>query len=99
MHAAKSGLPPAWPCRDPAHEPATFTLLALSTPSLFLHSAPTKMVLSFILIQNRQYVENEKGREGLGLTEDRGKTRLAKWYAPYSVSCASTWIRGWDGTG
>jgi hypothetical protein len=35
-----------------------------SFPFIFL---PPKMVLSFILVQNRQ-----------------GKTRLAKWYAPYT---------------
>ena len=35
--------------------------------SLSLHLAQAAMVLSFILIQNRQ-----------------GKTRLAKWYAPYT---------------
>ncbi|KAF9634401.1 Longin-like protein [Lasiodiplodia theobromae] len=33
------------------------------------------MVLSFILIQNRQG----------SLLARRGKTRLAKWYAPYSI--------------
>ena len=62
------------------------------------------MVLSFILIQNRQWVklnvpsiDNQPENEPTDLSNSlswsitidrhfcRGKTRLAKWYAPYSV--------------
>lgn len=43
------------------------TLLLLRTVATAKNTSRTNMVLSFILIQNRQ-----------------GKTRLAKWYAPYT---------------
>ncbi|ERF73015.1 AP-2 complex subunit sigma [Endocarpon pusillum Z07020] len=43
------------------------TLLLLSAVATSENTSRTNMVLSFILIQNRQ-----------------GKTRLAKWYAPYT---------------
>ena len=55
------------------------------------------MVLSFILIQNRQYVRPNTSpspsssqfpplvpQSSLTQMFSRGKTRLAKWYAPYS---------------
>ena len=44
------------------------------------------MVLSFILIQNRQCVLSTLLLLSTQLTRHtRGKTRLAKWYAPYDV--------------
>lgn len=52
----------------------------------------TTMVLSFILIQNRQFVApfpfsfSSFARQSVNIQFRRGKTRLAKWYAPYSVS-------------
>ena len=49
--------------RESSHWIVFFQLTSFSVhPSLY-----AKMVLSFILVQNRQ-----------------GKTRLAKWYAPYT---------------
>ena len=45
------------------------------------------MVLSFILIQNRQYVPRPRLRtsfHSLTALPYRGKTRLAKWYSPYN---------------
>jgi hypothetical protein len=47
------------------------------------------MVLSFILIQNRQYAASPPSSrnlqvEGNCANKSRGKTRLAKWYAPYN---------------
>jgi AP-2 complex subunit sigma-1 len=45
------------------------------------------MVLSFILIQNRQYVHPPRLRpsfHSLTASPYRGKTRLAKWYSPYN---------------
>lgn len=45
------------------------------------------MVLSFILIQNRQCVSPSPGPTNQPQTNPRpcrGKTRLAKWYSPYN---------------
>ncbi len=44
-------------------------------------------MLSFILIQNRQQVSRSSNLTGGPRCADwvnRGKTRLAKWYVPYS---------------
>ncbi|CAN9449467.1 unnamed protein product [Alternaria alternata] len=60
-------------CREARGLPSLSHLRSLSLPFFLQRAEPdstrhtAKMVLSFILIQNRQ-----------------GKTRLAKWYAPYS---------------
>ena len=62
----------------------------ISSPVLSSACAPPfKMVLSFILIQNRQYAASPPSSrnlqvEGNCANKSRGKTRLAKWYAPYN---------------